>query len=46
MLVGFLPDRALIREGNTVEVVWVGNEGLKRTAELLAFGAEDIGGDR
>jgi hypothetical protein len=41
-LVAFLPDRSLIRDVNTVKVVWVGNEKLTMTKKPLTFTARDI----
>jgi hypothetical protein len=41
-LVAFLPDHKLIKEGNTVAVVWLGNETLTLSKRPLTFKATDI----
>ena len=43
-LVAFLPDRRMIRQTNTVEVFWVGNEELTRTRQPLLFSASEVPG--
>lgn len=41
-LVAFLPDQNMIQEGNTVAVVWLGNETLTLSKHPLTFKATDI----